>query len=147
MPHYSDDPSDEAKQRMSLRDKLYRERTYIVDPLFPSGSVHLIAGPSGIGKTTWLLQQLHAWSRGEDVLGYSSHPCEWVYVSCDRALNELDATMRRLELGTWHAPVYSIEEVAQKGPTGALDDPSVFEIEKRFPDAKLIVLEGLQSLL
>jgi RecA-family ATPase len=144
----SEDIGDEIKRRTLLREKLNRERNYIVDTIFPAGAMHLIGGPSGSGKTTWLLQQLYSWSLGEDVLGYNSHPCPWVYVSCDRSLRETDATMRRIGLGDWHAPMYAIEEVmGHQDATGALNDPSIFEIENHFPHAELIVVEGLQALL
>lgn len=142
------DPTDETRERTQLRDRLNRERKFVVDTIFPAGALHLIGGPSGSGKTTWLLQQLHTWSKGEDVLGYSSHPCPWVHVSCDRSLREMDATMRRLNLGEWQAPMYAIEDVmGHQDTTGMINDPSIFEIEKRFPWAELIVIEGLQVLL
>lgn len=150
MPHYNDgeyDPVKELDDSVKKRETLNRNKTYIVDTIFPAGSIHVISGPSGSGKTTWLMDMLRKWSQGQDVLGYKSNPCPWVYVSCDRSLLETDSTMRRLGLGDWRAPMHAIEDVMGQNEVGVLDTPSIFEIEKRFPHAQLIVIEGLQSLL
>lgn len=49
--------------------------------------IHLLGGPSGAGKTTWLLQTLvERFQLGLPVLGYPTHPVPWVYVASDRSL-------------------------------------------------------------
>lgn len=59
---------------------------YIVDGIFSAPGLHLVAGASGAGKTTWLLETfVNEWSVGRPVLGYPSHPEPWAYVSGDRA--------------------------------------------------------------
>lgn len=126
---------------------LHMSESFIVDPVFPAGALHLLGGPSGIGKTTWLLQQLRHWSQGEDVMGYKSHPCEWRYVSFDRSTMDTYRTMRRLGLGNWDAPVFSVEEICPRNSAGALSDPNIFQLVKAHPQVKLWVLEGLQGFL
>ena len=125
---------------MAYRKKIRAGQRFLVDTILPSGALHLIGGPSGIGKTTWMLQLLKDWSEGRKILGsYESHPVPWVYISCDRSTSETDATLNRIGLGDWDCPVFAIEEVA--------DEPSIEVIINRWPNAELYVIEGLQSLL
>lgn len=58
---------------------------FLVEGIWPSREIHLIAGPSGAGKTKWLLETLVGWSAGLPVLGKRSHPVPWVYISADRS--------------------------------------------------------------
>src|SRR5574341_2578225 len=39
---------------------------FLVEGIWPSREIHLIAGPSGAGKTKWLLETLVGWSRSEE---------------------------------------------------------------------------------
>lgn len=126
--------------RMAYRKQLRAAQRFLIDPILPAGALHLIGGPSGIGKTTWMLQLLKDWSEAKRILGqYESHPVPWVYISCDRSTSETDATLKRIGLQDWDCPVYAIEEIA--------DEPSIEVIINRFPKAELYVIEGLQSLL
>lgn len=133
------------ERRLSLRPS----DSFIIDPILPNAAMHVISGPPDIGKTTWLLQLLYDWEHGKIVLGgCKSNPCEWVYVSLDRSLRDTDRTLRRLELDNWDMPAFAIEEVIERNANKKIDlEPSIFQIVKRFPDAKLIVLEGLQMLM
>lgn len=135
--------------RLAVRKYLQERESYIIAPVFPCGSLHLLVGDSGIGKSTWLLETLYDWSRGISVMGgLISHPCEWVYVSMDRALQDTDRTLRRLGLGAWDIPAYAIEELCPRDDsTKLLVAPTVEHIHNLFPKAKLIVLEGLQTVL
>jgi len=135
--------------RLAVRQRLYLEESYIVSPIFPCGSLHLIVGDSGMGKSTWLLDTLHDWSMGMAVMGgLISHPCEWVYVSMDRALQDTNRTLKRLGLSNWDIPAYAIEELCPRDTaTDLLVAPTIEQIHQLFPKAKLIVLEGLQTIL
>lgn len=66
---------------------------FLVDVILPYHEVHLLGGPSGAGKTRWLMQQLLLWELGEDFLGYHSHPAPWVYVAGDRSLESVERTL------------------------------------------------------
>lgn len=71
----------------------------LIDVILPEREVSLIGGPSGSGKTTWALQTLvEDWQHGKDVLGFKSHPVPWIYVSSDRSLDSVSATMERLKI-------------------------------------------------
>lgn len=126
--------------RMEFRKKLRIEESFLIDPILPRGTMNLIGGPSGIGKSTWLFQTLYDWSHGRPVLGkYKSTPCPFVYVSMDRGVLETDRTLRRLGYGDWDIPIYSIEDLANEA-----DLEVVFD---RFPNIELFVIEGLQAAL
>lgn len=72
---------------------------FLIDKLMPSTEVHILSGPSGSGKTTWGLQTFVLdWSKGRDILGFKSHPTPWLYISCDRSLDSVHATMERLHI-------------------------------------------------
>lgn len=125
---------------IKLRNEQRLEEKFIVDKILPAGCLHLIGGNSGVGKTTWMLQMLKEWSEGNDVLGHKSHPCSWVYISCDRSLLELDRTMRRLGIEDWDMPAYAIEDLIT-------DDLDIFKIFLRFPNVQFYVIEGFQALM
>lgn len=128
------------KSRIEHRRKLRVAEDYLIDPIFPKGTMNLIGGPSGIGKTTWLFQVLHEWSRGLPALGkYKCKPCSFVYVSFDRGVLETDRTLRRLGYGDWDIPIYSIEDLGNEPDLGVIFD--------RFPTTDLYVVEGLQAAL
>lgn len=69
------------------------EDRYVVDLILPSHEVHLLGGPSGAGKTRWLLQSLLEWQQGKDFLGFKSHPVPWVYVAADRSVISVCRTL------------------------------------------------------
>lgn len=134
--------------RMKVRKALYAKESFIVAPVFPTGGLHLIVGDSGTGKSTWSLQLLRDWSQGIGVLGgLPSYPCEWVYVSADRSLRDVNQTLKRLGYTDWNIPAYAVEELCgvEEG-TKLLVPPTIFRIHELFPKAKLIFLEGLQTL-
>lgn len=128
------------KSRIDYRLKLRSGEKFLIDPILPRGTMNLLGGPSGIGKTTWLFQTLYDWQHGMPVLGkYRSQPCSFVYVSFDRGVLETDRTLRRLGFGSWDIPIYSIEDLGNEPEIGIIFD--------RFPDVDLYVVEGLQAAL
>jgi hypothetical protein len=136
---------DETTRR---RREFQANKKWIVDPIFPAGVMHLIGGPSGHGKTTWLLQMLWEWEQGLPMLGkYKSNPCPWVYVCCDRSLRETTETLQRLGYNNWQFEAYGLEDLLPQSG-GKVKAPDLTEhIFKRFPDVELFVIEGLQALM
>ena len=66
---------------------------YIVEAILPAKEVHLFGGPSGAGKTRWLLHTLLEWEQGMDVLGFRSNPVPWVYIAADRSVASVQRTL------------------------------------------------------
>ncbi len=134
---------------METRLALRARESFIVDVIFPAGAVHLIGGNSGVGKTTWLLKFVKLWVEGGLFLDrYQCNPCEYVYVSADRHSLDTDRTLRRLGMGDWDLPLYSIEDVLERNAKGKLQGEANLEaLFKAFPTTKLFFIEGFQSFI
>lgn len=141
MPQDKFTTSDKQKTRFQRRKELRDREKWIVDPIFPAGSMHLIGGASGVGKSTLMFQWLNQWDKGQNILGGESFRCPWVYVSGDRGTLDTDKTLRRMGLTDWDIPCYSWEEVSAK------DEPNLIHVAEVFPHAELIVVEGLQAFI
>lgn len=90
---------------------------YIVDDIFPANAIHLICGPSGAGKSRWTFTEvILPWHRGEDVLGYKSHPEPFAYISCDRPKASVLRTLDSIEVKP-DFPIISIMGRARTLPT------------------------------
>jgi RecA-family ATPase len=113
----------------------------IIDTLFPGQRVHLIGGASGSGKTTWLMQIIELWRRGEAIYGYLSHPVPFIYLSYDRDTDDFEDTCERLKIDPKSYTFIS--------PTGlAFDTPLLQYLEalnQQHPEAKLYIIEGIAS--
>jgi hypothetical protein len=75
-----------------LSVKFEHDPLYLIDEILPSKEVHLMAGPTGAGKTRWLFDALLRWQRGLPILGLRSHPVPWVYVASDRSMDGVNRT-------------------------------------------------------
>ena len=69
------------------------ESEFLIDRILPTKEIHLLAGPSGAGKTRWLMGALQRWELGLPVLGLASHPVPWAYVGSDRSLASIHRTL------------------------------------------------------
>ena len=129
--------------RKKQRDEQASRLGWLVDKIWPEGTIHLIAGPSGVGKSSWLLPAVKDWSEGKPILGFPSHPKPFVYLMCDRSEIELFHTLNRLGLGEWDIPAYSIESLGHD--PRCMIEPSTLTIESLpgiFPWAKVFFIEA-----
>ncbi len=108
-----------------------------VETIFPEGAIHLVGGPTGAGKTRWLLQTMLAVARGRPVLGYKSSPRPWVYISADRQEAEVWRTVDSMGLNRVDIPL--LPAFAPLKTVGQIFD----EAEQR--GAQLLVWEGFGS--
>lgn len=117
--------------------------TPIIEVLFPGRRVHLVGGASGAGKTTWLMQTLEKWRKGESIFGYPSHPAPFVYLSYDRDRDDFEDTCERMGIdsSTYRFEVPAISELGQPIKMH-LDN-----IMNKYPDTKLIVIEGVATMV
>jgi RecA-family ATPase len=115
---------------------------YIIDGLVPKHEVHLLAGVSGSGKTTWLFHTLLDWQMGINVLGFKSNPVPWCYVSADRSLASAYRTMAAMGIPAGSFPMLSAHG-ADKKDWGKIIDTLAGMDE----GIELAVIEGFASLL
>lgn len=108
----------------------------IIERIFPEQSIHLVAGPTGAGKTRWLIEMLLEWEQGHPVFGFRSNPRPWLYVSGDRPMHQARATIQSLGIDPARVPI--LEAFGIVPPIGVLE---ILETaEKR--NAGLLVWEG-----
>lgn len=113
--------------------------------LFPMGEVSLVAGPSGAGKTTWLLQFILALRSGKEFFGRKTNPRPYAFLLFDRSENGLKRTCRRMRI--------NLDELNPYRPTGeeAIERlPSLIKrLIKRsqFKETKVFFIEGLDMLV
>lgn len=67
---------------------------FIVDKIFPKRKLHLISGPSGAGKTTFIFNMIRDWSIGSPIMGFTSHPAPFQYLALDRDYDEVGDRVR-----------------------------------------------------
>lgn len=115
---------------------------FLIDGILPSEEVHLLAGPSGAGKTTVLLNVIAQWQDELPIFGHKSHPLPYVYISCDRSRKSVTATLTRLGLQD------KITRILCR-----LDLPKPLTLQKvlksakeKYPDAQVFFIEGFQLL-
>lgn len=108
----------------------------IVDTLLPEQAIHLVAGPTGAGKSRWLMEMLQDWQQGKPVLGYASNPRPWLYVSADRQKIEVDRTLISLGILPSTVPVFpAFGVMPPMGWMGIMEEAERLDIE-------LLVWEG-----
>ena len=98
-------PNDALKRQKEIVDAQVAEiladvpqetrLTYLVDGMVPANQVHLLAGPSGGGKTTLAFQMLEAMRTGEPFLGRWTRQVNVAYVSGDRPAESVLETQDR----------------------------------------------------
>jgi hypothetical protein len=109
------------------QEKKYPPFEYLVDGLLPLNEVHVIAGETGAGKSTWLFDNfIDPWQREKAVLGRRSHWLPYVIFVNDRTKAGMVRVLQRLKLNPKQFPIESTI-------TGG--DLSVVDKIKRFHDA------------
>jgi KaiC/GvpD/RAD55 family RecA-like ATPase len=85
--------------------------------LFPQGEISLVLGPSGAGKTTWLLQFIQAWYRGDPLFSRPVCPSEFLFLSFDRSEDSLERTAERLGLDLKTLPHWTPQTLSESQST------------------------------
>lgn len=116
---------------------------FLIDGILPANEVHLLGGSSGSGKTTLVFQTLADWQQGKPVFGHESHPVPYCYVSLDRSRSSVTRTLERLGLQSDITRLVCQEDISEDSTTVSA---VIKDALKRFPDSKLIVIEGFQLL-
>jgi hypothetical protein len=126
---------------------LINRSEFIIDELMPTREVHIIAGPSGAGKTTFLFQMLSDIQAGVPVFGYPTHPVPIAYIACDRSLAGIHRTLERIGL-TPAFPVYSLFTSPEfKLPSHRTPMGMLSQLKSLHPEVQLIVVDAIGLLL
>jgi len=83
---------------------------FIIDEILPTHEIHTIAGPSGVGKTTWAFQALLDLLDGRPILGYKSTPTTFAYIG-DRSKEGMKRTLARMDVKLPPELVYGFDEL------------------------------------
>lgn len=120
--------------------------TYIIDPIFPTREIHIIAGASGAGKSTLLSQIAEQLLKGEDIFGHTPNPITGIaYLAFDRSLSGMGRTFERaLQSTSTPFPFYSTVDSAEfskpehRDPSGA-----VRHLKELHPEVDLLIVDGI----
>ena len=120
--------------------------TYIIDPIFPTREIHIIAGASGAGKSTLLSQIADQLLKGEDVFGYTPNPISGIaYLAFDRTLKGMGRTFERsLQNAETPFPFYStvnspeFSKPEHRDPVGAIN-----HLRELHPDVDVLIVDGI----
>lgn len=115
-------------------------REYLIEKVLPARSLHMLAGPSGAGKTRLLFQWLRDWQTGKPFLfdPKTNEPLKakpdlnFAYVAYDRSEESIAETME------------SIGDIPRLKWKSALTHVyTLIQLKDLFPDVNLIVIDAL----
>jgi hypothetical protein len=114
---------------------------FLINHMLQTELVHLCAGPSGAGKTRWLLPTLqNVWRLGKPVLGHKSYPVPFCYVPMDRPYSSVEETLLTLNLDPLNMNIIPAMDLGLNKITQVLD-------RAEGTGAKLVVVEMFAYLL
>jgi RecA-family ATPase len=117
----------------------YPHFEYLVDGLLPVNEVHVIAGETGAGKSTWLFDNfINPWQHEKPVLGRKSHWLPYVIFVNDRSEAGMVRTLQRLGL---HPTQFPIKSTITGGTSTLLQKIEAFHDNN--PALKVVFIEGL----
>lgn len=120
-----------------------KQPEYLIDEILPSKEVHLLAGSSGSGKTTWLFQTIADWQDGRPILGHASHPVPYAYISIDRSRPSVIRTLQRLGLADRITRLVCREDINSDLSVASI----ISAAHIMFPDSQIFFIEGFLMLV
>jgi hypothetical protein len=116
------------------------DHEWVVDDIIPSEEVHLICGPSGAGKTTWLMQWLKQWHKGEveSFFGHKVNPQPFCYVSVERRQRAVQRKLKRLGIDPETFP-WIASSISNR--LSSLDKV-ISEARRKYPDTTVLFIDG-----
>jgi hypothetical protein len=114
---------------------------YIIDGIMPVHQIHLLAGPSGGGKTTLVFQMMESIVKGNEFLGHACKTVQQAYISCDRNIESVYATMDRMNMDI-DIPMWSTIDNNINNNFPAI----LAFVMLQVPNLKLLHVDGFTSL-
>jgi RecA-family ATPase len=118
-------------------------REWLIKDILPANELHIVAGPSGAGKTRWLAQAFEQWSKGQPVQGHESYPRPFVYVCRDRGNEDMEETLRGVGVDLVAFPYYSLLDAETKVETV---EELIVSLQERRPELKVFIIDGLAMM-
>lgn len=123
-----------------------KQSTFIIDPIFPTREIHIIAGASGAGKSTLLSQIADQLIKGEDIFGYTPNPISGIaYLAFDRSVDGMGRTFERsLQNAETPFPFYSTVNSPEfskpewRDPVGAIE-----HLKEIHPEVDVLIVDGI----
>lgn len=135
------------REKISAIDEIASDRPYLIDAILPAHEIHLVGGPSGAGKTRWLMQLINSWQQGHSVFGFDSHPVPYVYVATDRSKASVYATCRDIGLDPESIPILPALDLESELSGGYSISWLMKLIDEHFPKAKLLIIEAIGTFV
>lgn len=114
------------------------KRKYLVEGLIAEGSINVLCGASGAGKTTWLLTAMDSYMKGNPILGHDVLQKDnrtFFYVGADRDEDDVEEMLHHLGLPT-------LQHVALLESASAVDF-----LKLAPPDTSIMAIDGVSMLI
>jgi hypothetical protein len=118
---------------------------HIIDSLMPRREVHILAGASGVGKSTLMFQLVDLLTNGEEVFGHPSHPVSIGYLCADRSDADLARTFERVRVKT-QIPRYSIFTNDKFKDTHSATD-AIRRLLLLHPEVNFVILDAVSTFV
>lgn len=115
----------------------------LIDDILPAREIHLVAGPSGAGKTTWLIKMIDQWRQGQSIFMHASHPKPFMYLSLDRSQAGVRRIFDRLKIDHKNFRLF-VPKANSNNQKLSLAQLLRGLIEHN-PDVRVFFVEGFQS--
>jgi AAA domain len=123
-----------------------KKSNYIIDPIFPTREIHIVAGASGAGKSTLMSQIADQLLKGEDIFGYTPNPISGIaYLAFDRTTKGMGRTFERsLQNTETPFPFYStinspeFSKPEYRDPVGAIK-----RLHELHPEVDVLIVDGI----
>lgn len=115
-------------------------RPCLIEGILPINAVHLLGGSPGAGKTRFSFGLLDQWQQKKDVLGHSSDPIPYCFISLDRPRSSVEETLETMGLRESITRLLCLNEIPKQRSLDAIVDTAC----TKYPDSKLLCIEGFQ---
>ena len=152
---YANSVTAEAAVATAMRNELYSLKPikprsphgYLVgtssdtqEGWFPRDEISAVAGPSGGGKTRWMLELIGNVKRGESIFGRPVNSVPHLFVSYDRSKRSFETNLRRMRLQPDAINVYRpTKEEAKKL---VIEFLPVLLYRPEYRDVGVVIIEG-----
>lgn len=136
----------EECSKLDYRQSLRENQNYIINPIWPTGQIHLIAGSSGTGKTSWTLPTLYKIMQEQEVFGYKTKYVPFLYFSCDRNIAEIDEILVRLGMKDIKLPIDSIFDLSVRDDVDEREF-GIRDLCKIYPWVRFFFIEAISQFL